>query len=151
MMTIQTPLHAEHQLDQLAGQFAHWRQTRTHPHSPIPPELWAHAVALTAMVQPSRVAKQLRLRLADLNKQIATRQVMGMRQMTQAFDAAPTAVPHPPTSLSFVEVPLPPARPQATPAIHLELHRTDGSRLCIHASETTLSLDALVRAFLEGH
>jgi len=139
MMTIQTPLHAEHQLDQLAGQFAHWRQTRTHPHSPIPPALWAHAVALTAVVPPSRVAKQLRLRLADLKKQIATRH------------AAPTAVPHPPTSLSFVEVPLPPVRPQATPTIQIELHRTDGSRLCIHASEMTLPLDALVRAFLEGH
>src|SRR5437016_10991282 len=50
MMTIQTPLHAEHQLDQLAGQFAHWRQTRTPPHRPSPPELWAHAVALTAVV-----------------------------------------------------------------------------------------------------
>src|SRR5216683_95924 len=71
-MKIETPLHAEHQLDQLAGQFAHWRQTRPHPHSQIPPELWAHAVALTAVVPPSRVAKQLRLRLADLKKQIAT-------------------------------------------------------------------------------
>jgi len=91
------------------------------------------------VVPPSRVAKQLRLRLADLKKQIATRH------------AAPTAVPHPPTSLSFVEVPLPPVRPQATPTIQIELHRTDGSRLCIHASEMTLPLDALVRAFLEGH
>ena len=58
-MTIQTPLHAEHQLDQLAGQFAHWRQTRPHPHSPIPSALWAHAVALTAVVPLSRVATQL--------------------------------------------------------------------------------------------
>ena len=57
-MKIETPLHAEHQLDQLAGQCAHWRQTRPHPHRPIPPELWAHAVALTAGVPPSRVAKQ---------------------------------------------------------------------------------------------
>ena len=90
-MTIQTPLHAEHQLDQLAGQFAHWRQTRTHPHSPIPPELWAHAVALTAVVPPSRVAKQLRLRLADLKKQMAARH------------AAPPAGP--PLAVGFVEVP----------------------------------------------
>ena len=30
-MKIESPLHAEHQLDQLAGQFEHWRQTRTHP------------------------------------------------------------------------------------------------------------------------
>jgi hypothetical protein len=137
-MTVQTPLHAEHQLDQLAGQFAHWRQTRTYPHSPIPPELWAQAVALTAVIPASRVAKQLRLRLADLKHQIATRQ------------ASPPAVPHFPTSLGFVEVPLPPARPQASSTIQVELHRTDGSRLCIHAAASTLPLDTLVRTFLEG-
>jgi hypothetical protein len=139
-MTIQTPLHAEHPLDQLAGQFAYWRQTRPHPHSQIPPELWAHAVALTAVVSPSRVAKQLRLRLADLKKQIATRHA-----------AAPPAAPHSPTSLGFVEVPLPPPRPQAPSTIQIELHRPDGSRLCIHAAASTLPLDTLVRAFLEGH
>ena len=70
-MKIETPLHAEHQLDQLAGQCAHWRQTRPPPHRPIPPERWAHAVALTAGVPPSRVAKQLRLRLTDLKKHMA--------------------------------------------------------------------------------
>ena len=137
-MTIQTPLHAEHQLDQLAGQFAHWRQTRTHPHSPIPPELWAPAVALAAIVPPSRVAKQLRLRLADLKKQIATRQ------------AVPPVVPHPPTSLGFVEVPPAPARAQATPTIQLELSRPDGTRLCLHAPAALLPLDTVVRAFVEG-
>ena len=136
-MTIQTPLHAEHQLDQLAGQFAHWRQTRTHPHSQIPPELWAQAVALTAVVPASRVAKQLRLRLADLKKQIATRH------------AAPTAMPHPPTSLGFVEVPTAPTRSQTTPTIQFELSRADGARLCIHGAESILPLEMLVRAFLE--
>ena len=138
-MTIQTPLHAEHQLDQLAGQFAHWRQTRPHPHSQIPSELWAHAVALTPVVSPSRVATQLRLRLADLKKQLATRQ------------ASPPAVPHPPPALGFVEVPLPPARPQAPSTIQLELHRPDGSRLYSHTAASTLPLDTVVRAFLEGH
>jgi hypothetical protein len=57
---IKTPLHAAHQLDQCAGQCAHWRQTRTHPSERIPPELWAQAAALTAVVPPSRVAKQFR-------------------------------------------------------------------------------------------
>ena len=38
-MTITTPLHGDHQLDQLAAQFAHWRQTRTHPSERIPHEL----------------------------------------------------------------------------------------------------------------
>jgi hypothetical protein len=137
-MTIQTPLHAEHQLDQLAGQFAHWRQTRPHPHSPIPPELWAQAVALTAMVSPSRVAKQLRLRLTDLKKQIATRHA-----------AAPPAVPHPPTSLDFVEMPAAPVWPRPTTTIEIALHRPDGTHLRIATHETQLSLLALVQTFLE--
>ena len=94
-------------------------------------------MALTAVVPPSRVAKQLRLRLADLKKQIATRQ------------AVPTAM----TSylLGFVEVPPAPARPQTAAMPQIELHRADGARLCIHAPESTLPLAALVRAFLEGH
>jgi hypothetical protein len=136
-MKIETPLHTDHQLDQLAGQFAHWRQTRPHPHSPIPPDLWAHAVALTAVVPVSRVAKQLRLRLADLKKQIVTR------------PAVPAAMPPPPTTLGFVEVPPVSARPQAPATIQLELSRADGSRLCIHGAASILPLETLVRAFLE--
>ena len=61
-MTITTPLHGDHQLDQLAAQFAHWRQTRTHPYGQIPQALWDHAVVLAATLPPSRVAKQLRVR-----------------------------------------------------------------------------------------
>ena len=137
-MAIQTPLHAEHQLDQLAGQYAHWRQTRPHPHSPIPSELWAHAVALTAVVPPSRVAQQLRLRLADLKKQIVTRHAAG-----------PPAVPPPPTSLGFVEVPSAPSWPPPAGAIQIELSRTDGTRLRIHGAAATLALEPLVRVFLE--
>ncbi len=71
-MKIESPLHAEHQLDQLAGQFEHWRQTRTHPGERFPQALWDQAVALAATLPPSRVAKQLRLRLTDLKKQMAT-------------------------------------------------------------------------------
>src|SRR5712691_9412535 len=63
-MKIATPLQADHQLDQLAGQFAHWRQTRTHPYGRIPQTLWEQAVALAAALPPSCVAKQLRVRLA---------------------------------------------------------------------------------------
>ena len=136
-MTIKTPLHAEHQLDQLAGQFARWRQTRTHPNHRIPPELWEHSAALTALVPPSRVAKQLRLRLADLKHQMATRQ------------ASPPALP--PTTLGFVEVPRPPVRPQVPSTIQVEVRRADGTRLCIHAPESSLPLDALVRTFVEGY
>ena len=70
-MKIESPLHAEHQLDQLAAQFEHWRQTRTHPGERFPQALWDQAVALSATLPPSHVAKQLRLRLTDLKTQMA--------------------------------------------------------------------------------
>jgi hypothetical protein len=136
-MKIETPLHAEHQLDQLAAQFEHWRQTRTHPGERFPQALWAQAVALASALSPSRVAKQLRLRLTDLKKQMAT-----------APPAAP--VPPPPISPGFVEVPAAPSWPQPPAAIPIELSRTDGTRLCIHCAASALPLEAVVRAFVEA-
>ena len=136
-MQIATPLQADHQLDQLAGQFARWRQTRTHPYEQIPQPLWDQAVALTATVPPSRVAHQLRVQLRDLKKQ------MGRR------DAAP--VVQAPIALGFVEMPVAPAGPQDAPTIQLELSRTDGTRLWLHAPAATLPLVAVVQVFLEGH
>jgi hypothetical protein len=38
-MTTITRLHGDHQLDQLAAQFEHWRQHRTHPRERIPKSL----------------------------------------------------------------------------------------------------------------
>ena len=131
-MKIESPLHAEHQLDQLAGQFEHWRQTRTPPGERFPQALWDQAVAVAATLPPARVAKQLRLRLIDLKKQMA----------------APHAAPSLP--LSFVEVPSAPARPQPAVATQLELSRADGTRLRLHTPLGTLELEALVRAFVEG-
>jgi hypothetical protein len=131
-MKIESPLHAEHQLDQLAGQFEHWRQRRRYPGERFPQVLWDQAVALAATLPPSRVAKQLRLRLIDLKKQLAT----------------PHAAPSLP--LGFVEVPSAPARPPSTATTQLELSRADGTRLCLHAPLSPLLLDALVRAFVEG-
>jgi hypothetical protein len=131
-MKIESPLHAEHQLDQLAGQFEHWRQTRTHPGERFPQALWDQAVAVAATLPPSRVAKQLRWRLIDLKKQMA----------------APHAAPSLP--LGFVEVPSAPASPQPAVATQLELSRADGTRLCLHTPLSPLLLDALVRAFVEG-
>jgi hypothetical protein len=136
IMTITTPLHTDHQLDQLAGQFEHWRQTRTHLSERIPQALWDQAVALTATLPPARVAKQLRLRLADLKKQMEHRQ-----------GSAAAVVPRP---LGFVEVPLAPAALARQEAAHLELSRADGTRLSIHAPASLLSLDTVVRAFVEG-
>ena len=136
-MIIDTPLHAEHQLDQLAGQFAHWRQTRPRPFAPIPSALWDQAVALAVALPPARVAHHIRVRVADLTKQMVARHV------------APLARPAP-TALGFVEVPPVPARPQATPTMQLELSRADGTRLSIHGAASTVPLATVLRAFLEG-
>ena len=135
-MNLDTPLHAEHQLDQLAGQFEHWRQTRPHPSERMPPALWAQAVALADTLPPARVAKQLRLRLADLTRHMARQQ-------------APP-VPVVPRPLDFVEVPTASAFPSPPMAAQIELSRADGTRLCIHAQATTLPFAAIVQAFVEG-
>jgi hypothetical protein len=136
-MKIASPLHAEHQLDQLAGQFEHWRQTRTRPRERFPHALWDQAVALASALPPARVAKQLRLRVTDLKKQMVTP------------PASTAAVP--PMPLGFVEVPSAPAWPQTAVATQVEVHRVDGTRLCIHSAASTVPLEALVRAFLEVH
>ena len=57
MMKIDTPLHADHQLDQLSGQFEHWRQHRSHPHERIPDPLWDQAVALTPALSRRKTPK----------------------------------------------------------------------------------------------
>ena len=59
-MTFDSPLHAEHELANLAQRFAHWRAHRISPAEPIPEPLWDQAVALTAVLPRSRVAKRLR-------------------------------------------------------------------------------------------
>lgn len=141
-MQIATPLHAEHQLDQLAGQFAHWRQTRPHPAARIPPALWEQAVALASALPPARVAKQLGLRVIDLK---------GRMTRPQA-PAAPVA----PQPLCFVEVPVLPegalSALQPPSATQIALSRADGTRLCLSTSAalTTLPLAAIVQAFVEG-
>ena len=131
-----TPLHADHQLDQLAGQFEHWRQTRTHPRDRIPQALWEQAVALASVLPHSRVAQHLRLSANDLKKQMAT---------SPSETTAPSPLP-----LSFVEVPSTPQWPAPSGATQVELRRADGARLCIHSAEAQLPLAALVRAFLEA-
>jgi len=55
-----------------------------------------------------------------------------------------------PLPLGFVEVPLAPAWPLAPATTQLELSRTDGTRLCIQSPASTLAVDAVVRAFVEG-
>ena len=132
-MKIESPLHTDHQLDQLAGQFEHWRRTRSHPAERIPQRLWKQAAALARVLPYSRVAQHVRVSPSDLKKHMAT--------------------PHaskPATSPRFVEVPPTPAWPPATQAMEIELERPDGARLRLRCPESTSSLAAVMRAFLEG-
>ena len=108
-MTTITRLHADHQLDQLAAQFEHWRQHRTHPRERIPKSLWDQAVALTETLAPSRVATHLRLGTSDLKKQIALRQAK--------------AAPPNTARLGFVEIPPAPASPHSPERLELDLQR----------------------------
>lgn len=55
-LVIETPLHTDHQLDQLVGQFERWRQTRSHRGERIPQALWDQAVALARGLPHTRVA-----------------------------------------------------------------------------------------------
>jgi hypothetical protein len=126
----------EHQLDQLSGQFAHWRQSRSHPHARIPDPRWEQAVALTATLSPSHVAKHLRLRGNDLKKQITKRQ-----GQAAASRPAPSG---------FVEVPTPSAQPLGLGGMEVELHRPDGARLRLHAPDASLPLAAIIQSFLEA-
>ena len=138
-MKIDTPLHTEHQLDQLSGQFEHWRQSRAHPHERIPEPLWDQAVALTSTLSPSRVAKHLRLGVSDLKKQI-----------TKRHGSTATQMPPHPAPPSFVEVPQQPVQPQVLGCLEVELHRTDGARLHIHSPDASLPLATIIHSFLEA-
>ena len=134
-MKMDTPLHADHQLDQLAGQFEHWRQTRSHPSACIPQALWDQAVALTTVLPYTRVAKHLRLSAKDLKSHMAVE--------SEPYLATG------PTTTGFVEVPLSPVQPPVLSGLEVELHRTDGARLRIHSPDAALPLAAIVRSFLE--
>ena len=138
-MKIDALLHTEHQLDQLAGQFEHWRQRRLHLHERIPEPLWEQAVALTATLSPSRVAKHLRLRVSDLKAQITKRQGATAAQ-TPPYSASP----------SFVEVPQPPVPPLGLGGLEVELYRPDGARLRMHSPDASLPLAIIIHSFLEA-
>jgi hypothetical protein len=136
IMTTNAPVHADHQLDQLAGQFDHWRQTRAHPGERIPQRLW-DAAAVLARVRPySRVAQHVRVSPSDLKKHMAA-----------LPDAPSAASPAPPP---FVEVPPAPVWPPAAQILEIELERPDGMRLRLRCPESIAPVAAVMRAFVEG-
>ena len=134
-MPLQIPDPTVPQLDDVAAQFAHWRQQRTHPSERIPQALWDQAVALTRELSYSHVAKQLRLSPSDLKQQM----------LAPHAPACPTPV----SPVRFVEVPRTPEAPRTRPETEIEMQRADGARLRLRSSEATLPLAAVVRAFLE--
>jgi hypothetical protein len=136
IMKIDTPLHTDHQLDQLAGQFEHWRRTRSHPSERIPQRLWDQAAALARVLPYSRVAQHVRVSPSDLKKHMAT-----------PHDSRSAASSTPPP---FVEVPPAPAWFSATQAMEIELERPDGARLRLRCPEATSPVAVLMRAFLEA-
>ena len=136
-MQIETPLHAEHQLDQLVGQFERWRQSRTHSSAPFPkrsgirPSRWPRfcppARGQTVTVAPHRPEKTDGDPIRGARDGVS--QVPGLGGSTRVTT---------------------PSWPPPTGALQIELSRADGSRLCIHGVEATLPLAVLVRAFVEG-
>jgi hypothetical protein len=129
------PAHAEDQLTSVANRFDEWRQTRTTRAALIPQHLWEQAIALTALLPITYVARRLRVSGGELKKRCAAH---------HAAQSAPAS-----TALGFVEVTAPPVWPQPIAGIEIDLHRADGTRLRIHAHEPQPPLVALVRTFLE--
>ena len=132
-MKVDTPLHTDHQLDQLAGQFEHWRRTRSHPSERIPKRLWKQAAALARVLPYSRVAQHVRVSPSDLKKHMAT----------------PRAS-KPATSPRFVEVPPTPAWSPAPVAMESERERPAGARRRLRCPEAPSPVAAGVRAFVAG-
>jgi hypothetical protein len=86
-MTIDALRHSEHQLDQCAGPFEPWRQSRAHPHERMPDPLWEPAMALAATLSPSRMAQHVRCRGSDLKEPSTKRQGSTAAQRPRPPDA----------------------------------------------------------------
>lgn len=124
------------QLDHLARRFARWRQNRPSPKARIPKELWNEAVALTAYLSVSRVAKHLGLCTADLKKHCPNSQSPPPNRRHESpihfVDVTPTTSFCPP------------------PAVEVDLKRTDGAHLHFTYYHGAPALCDLVRAFLDA-
>ena len=134
-MTFPSPTPVEEHLHEVAEQFAQWRQSRANPRGArIPEALWAEAIALAAVLPPTRVARHLKLKPHALKRR-------------RGDHDRPPVTPRPSQSPAFIEV-TPEPRPLA--ATEVEIQRPDGTCLRIRYPEATPSaLAALVHTFLE--
>jgi hypothetical protein len=133
----QLPLpQAEEHLNQVAQQFAQWRQSRSNPRRDrIPEPLWTEALTLAAVLPLTRVARQLGLKPQALKR----------RRGDAGSAAVPTRPPH--AAPAFVEVTAA-AGPPAIAAV--EVQRPGGTRLRIAYHDTVPSLAPLLQTFLES-
>jgi transposase-like protein len=124
---------AEEALTHLTQHFAQWRQSRQPLRGRIPHGLWAQAVALTATLSVTRVARQLGLTPHALKKR---------REAVQATVSPLPLAPGP----HFVEV----AAAWRTPATAVEIQRPDGTRMRITYNDSSPALVPLLQTFLES-
>lgn len=130
----QLPLaQVEEHLQHVTRQFAQWRASRPTSRGRIPQPLWTQAIALTAHLPLTRVAKQL-----GLTPQVLKRR----RDATRPGAVAPPA----PCPSHFVEVQTPAWR---TSTAEVEVQRADGTRLRITYSDSLPALVPLLQTFLE--
>jgi len=134
-MTLLSPLQAEAHLQEVAQQFAQWRQSRVNPRGArIPELLWAEAIALADVLPPTRVARSLKLKPHAL-------------QRRRGDHGRPPVTARPLQSPAFVEVT---PEPSLLAATEVEIQRPDGACLRIrYPAAGPSALAALLHTFLE--
>jgi hypothetical protein len=133
MSLLPTPQAEEH-LQELAQQFAQWRQSRANPRgSRIPEALWTEAVTLAKVLPLTRVVRVLGLKPHALK-----------RRRGDAPSPARSRPPAPTTA--FVEVRAATAPPATA---EVEVARPDGARLRILYHDVAPALAPLLQVFLE--
>lgn len=137
MSKIPTPC-ADQELNELAKRFEHWRAARLSKREPIPQPLWDEAAGLSRRLPISWVAKTLRLSAGELKRQ---------RERLDGLPGVGPAQAVPACTAVFVPVIAPEAI--SVPGAEIEVHRADGTRLCIRYPERA-PVGEVLRAFLEG-
>jgi hypothetical protein len=135
MPFLPTPQVEEH-LQEVAQQFAQWRQSRPQPRGArIPEAVWAEAVTLAKELSLTRVARVLGLKPQAIKRRRGDASTLAR---VKPLMPAPT----------FVEVRAATARPATA---EVEVARPDGARLRILYHDVTPALAPLLHTFLEPH